>query len=125
MRFSIPTGDNDLISTINIQSDGQIIVAGQFQMVNNLSRPYLVRLRGGGNSGSRALLVKSLVVSSGECGLSLAVAPAKPFVLQRSTDMLNWKDLSTNTALTSFFNVVDDQIAGSSCRFYRVKQLVP
>jgi hypothetical protein len=125
MRFAIPTGDNDTISTINIQGDNEIIVAGQFQTVNDLSRPYLVRLKGGGNSGSRPLLVKSLVVSSGQCGLSLAVAPAKPFVLQSSTDMLNWQDLSTNTVLTSVFNIIDDRITGSSRCFYRVKQLVP
>lgn len=125
MRFAIPAGDNDTISTISFQSDNKIIVGGQFQTVNDLSRPYLVRLKGGDKSGSRPLLVKSLDLLVGQCGLSLAVAPAKPFVLQTSTDMLNWKDLSTNTVLTSTFYVIDDRIAGSDRCFYRVKQLVP
>jgi uncharacterized delta-60 repeat protein len=125
LRFAIPTGDNDTISTINIQSDNKIIVGGQFQTVNDLSRPYLVRFRGGDKSGSRPLLVKSLDLLVSQCGLSLAVAPAKPFVLQTSTDMLNWKDISTNTVLTSTFYIVDDRIASSGQCFYRVKQLVP
>jgi hypothetical protein len=71
------------------------------------------------------LLVKSLDLLVSQCGLSLAVAPAKPFVLQTSTDMLNWKDISTNTVLTSTFYIVDDRIASSGQCFYRVKQLVP
>jgi uncharacterized delta-60 repeat protein len=125
IRFAIPTGDNDTISAIAIQSDNGIIAAGQFQTVNGLSRPYLVRLKGGGRSGSRLLLVNSLKFTNNHCGLTLAVSPGKPFVLQTSTDMVNWLDLSTNTALTSVFNIVDDQISGASRRFYRVKQLLP
>jgi uncharacterized delta-60 repeat protein len=125
MRFAITVSDNDTISAITIQSDNEIIVAGQFQTVNGLSRPYLVRLKGGGKSGSRPLMVTSLNFTNSQCGLSLAVSPAKPFVLQTSTNMVNWNDISTNTVLTSVFNVLDDQTAGSNQRFYRVKQLVP
>ena len=125
VRFAIPSGDNDTISAIAVQADHSIIVGGQFQTVNNLARPYLVRLKGGDQSGSRPLMVKSLNISNSQCGLALAVSPAKPFVLQTSTDMVNWNDFSTNTALTSVFNIIDDQMSGSSSRFYRVKQLVP
>jgi len=125
VNFAIPIGDNDLVSDIKIQADNQIIVAGQFQTVNGLPRPYLVRLKGGGNSGNRLLFVKSMVKSAAQCSLSLAVSPTKPFVLQVSTNMVVWQDVTTNTVLTSVFNVVDSQIGSASQRFYRVKQLVP
>ncbi len=125
VRFAIPAGDNDTISAITIQADNEIIVAGQFQSVNGLARPYLVRLKGGGKSGSRPLMVNTLNITNSRCGLSLAVSPAKPFVLQASTNMVNWTDLSTNTVLTGIFNVLDDQMSVSNQRFYRIKQLVP
>lgn len=124
LRFAIPVGGNDTISTINIQPDLAIIVGGQFQTVNDLPRPYLVRLKGGDKSGSRPLELRSLSMSANQCSLSLAVAPAKPFVLQSSTNMLVWKDISTNTVLTSTFTVDDQRLPGVERCFYRVKQAV-
>ena len=125
LRFAIPLGDNDTISAIKLQNDNSILVSGQFQTVNGLSRPYLVRLKGGAKSGSRPLLVKSLVLSGPQCGLSLAVAPAKTFVLQFSTDTVHWTDVVTNTVLTSVYNVMDTRIGSASQCFYRIKQFSP
>jgi hypothetical protein len=101
------------------------MVAGQFKTVNGLSRLYPVRLKFGSKSGSHPVVVTYLNFTTNQRGMSLAVTPAKPFVLQPSTNMVTRSDLSTNTGLASVLNVIDDQIAGLNQRFYQIKQPVP
>jgi uncharacterized delta-60 repeat protein len=125
VRFAIPSGDNDTISALAIQNDGRILVGGQFQTVNGLLHPYLVRLRGGGNSGARKLAIKSLVVSTNQCQITLNVVAGKSFVLQTSTDLLHWVSLSTNIVPVSTFTVLDNQINTGQPRYYRAMQVMP
>ena len=42
------------------------------------------------------------------------------YVLEASTDLFNWIPISTNTALTNFFNLVDPGASNFPRRFYRV-----
>jgi uncharacterized delta-60 repeat protein len=125
VRFAIPSGANEIISAVEVQPDGRIVVAGSFQTVNGLPRPYLVRLRGGGSSRFRDLVVKSLELSMPRPRLSLLVAPGKPFALQTSTDLDHWTSLSTNISPVSTFTVFDDREADGGTCFYRIMQLVP
>ena len=125
IRFSIPSGDNDTISALEIQPDGKIVVAGIFQTVNGLPRAYMVRLRGGSNSGTRALSVKSLALSSAEPSLALVVAPGKPFVLQTSTDLTHWTAVCTNVTPVSTFTIAEGLPSTAGQHYYRIMQLVP
>lgn len=120
--FSIPFGDNDTIDALAVQSDGAILVGGQFQTVNSLPRPYLVRLKGGQNPGTRSLLIKSLAVATNQSRLVLSVSPGKPFVLQYSTNLLSWISLSTNLVPVSTFTIIDNQPANAYRRYYRIMQ---
>jgi uncharacterized delta-60 repeat protein len=43
--FEIGTGFNETVNTIAIQSDGKIVVGGRFQVYNNQSGTYLLRLK--------------------------------------------------------------------------------
>jgi len=44
------------------------------------------------------------------------------YVLEASTDLLNWIPISTNTAPTNFFNLADPNAGSFPHRFYRVQQ---
>ncbi len=123
--FTIPVGDNDTIWCIAIQADGGIMVGGEFQSVNGLSRPYLVRLRGGARSGTRPPIVKSLQIISGQPQLVLSVPPARSVVLQASTNLSDWVPISTNTSPVSTLIVNDSQAGNSPRRFYRILEHAP
>jgi hypothetical protein len=45
------------------------------------------------------------------------------YVLQSSTNLLDWSPLSTNLATTNLFNLVDPRASNFPARFYRVIQL--
>ena len=125
VRFAIPGGDNDSIAALAIQQDGRILVGGIFQTVNGLKHPYLVRLRGGGTSGTRRLAVKSLSLSTNQTEITLTVAPGQPFVLESSTDLVHWIPLSTNVSPVSTFAVLDNQLTSVPRRYYRAIQSAP
>jgi len=52
--------------------------------------------------------------------LGFAGALGSNYVLQASTNLLNWTPISTNTALTNFFNWLDPQATNYPQRYYRV-----
>jgi len=125
VRFTIPSGDNQTICSIAIQTDGRIVVGGMFQSVNGLSRPYLVRLKGLGKSGTRPMVVKSLQLTNGQPQLVLSVPPGKTVVLQASTNLSDWVPISTNTVPVTTITVSDVQAGNSPLRFYRIVKRVP
>ena len=42
------------------------------------------------------------------------------YVLQASTNLINWRPIGTNLASTNFFNLFDFNATNYSRRFYRV-----
>jgi hypothetical protein len=55
--------------------------------------------------------------------LQLSGSPGKTYVLQGSTDLVNWSSLSTNLAPATLFNLTDPGAANFRYRFYRSLQL--
>jgi uncharacterized repeat protein (TIGR03806 family) len=55
--------------------------------------------------------------------LSLAGSLGSSYVLQASTNLTDWVNVSTNTPTTSVFNLMDTNTANYPYRFYRVIQL--
>jgi uncharacterized repeat protein (TIGR03806 family) len=54
--------------------------------------------------------------------LSFHGAPGSNYVLQATTNFVDWTSLSTNTATTNFFILIDPTAANFPFRFYRVLQ---
>jgi hypothetical protein len=55
--------------------------------------------------------------------LQLSGMPGKSYVLEASTNLVNWVPLSTNQAPSTVLNLTDPSISGFPYRFYRAVQL--
>ena len=55
--------------------------------------------------------------------LGFAGTTGSNYVLQASTNLVNWTPLSTNLATTNLFNLIDPRASNFPARFYRVIQL--
>lgn len=60
------------------------------------------------------------LLSGGLFQLGFVGVPGSNYVLEATTNFINWTPIGTNTALTNQFNLVDPQATNFPCRFYRV-----
>ncbi|HWD91725.1 MAG TPA: chitobiase/beta-hexosaminidase C-terminal domain-containing protein, partial [Verrucomicrobiae bacterium] len=60
--------------------------------------------------------------SGGVFQLGLSGAAGNRYVLQASTNLVDWAPIATNMATTNLFNLMDSNAAGFPSRFYRVLQ---
>jgi uncharacterized repeat protein (TIGR03806 family) len=69
------------------------------------------------------LLFTSMTFNAGTgFQMSLTGTTGSNYVLQASTNLMNWTPISTNLATTNIFNIYDPAATGFSKRFYRVIQ---
>jgi hypothetical protein len=61
-------------------------------------------------------------LSDGEFQLQFAGAPGSNYVLQASTNLLDWTPLSTNPAQSNLLYLLDPKATNFPTRFYRVLQ---
>jgi hypothetical protein len=72
------------------------------------------------NSG--LYLTPSGFVTNSMFQISVAGITGSNYVLQASTNLVNWSSISTNPAATNVFNLMDPNAANFPYRFYRVLQ---
>jgi len=58
--------------------------------------------------------------SNGGFQLRFAVAPGGNYVLQASTNLLDWTSISSNTTSTNLLNLFDSNASSFPSRYYRV-----
>ena len=64
----------------------------------------------------------SAFLGNGQFQLGFAGMVSSNYVLQATTNFINWTPISTNTAMTNFFNLFDPKATNFPYRFYRVLQ---
>ncbi|MEO8427772.1 MAG: Calx-beta domain-containing protein, partial [Verrucomicrobiota bacterium] len=101
------------VEAMALQPNGQILVGGNFNLFNGVTRFALARLNGDGRPNFTDLKV----VAGGGLRLTLASVPGWAYVIEASDDLRQWTAVSTNTASGETL-VLEEPPAGSH-RFFR------
>jgi uncharacterized repeat protein (TIGR03806 family) len=112
----------------SLPTTGSTLYSNQFQLASSATLRASAFEAGFNNSlaVSAAFTVQptlyfsSVNFSNGQFQLVFAGIPGSNYVLQASTDLVAWINLSTNTAATNMFSLSDPQAANFPQRFYRV-----
>jgi hypothetical protein len=103
------------VTSIALDSDGRVLIAGDFASVNGLRRSGLVRL-----NGDPALrFMPPDRVAQGLFQFSVVTMPGRTNLLQSSIDLLNWSDVITNRS-ESYTIEFEDPDPTLPQRFYRI-----
>jgi large repetitive protein len=86
---------------IDLQSQNSAVLIG-----TRINRVTTLATAGGANPG-------------GPFTLNLAGQPGLTYVIEVSTDLINWTPIYTNTTLDGVLNFTDSEAAGAGLRFYR------
>jgi hypothetical protein len=65
--------------------------------------------------------IANLMVAGGQVQLTLQGHPGQAYLLESSTDLLNWQPLATNALTDALSVIVDPSPAMSTQKFYRLK----
>jgi uncharacterized delta-60 repeat protein len=120
LRFSSQSYYGPRINSIIEQPDGEVLVAGTFDNVNGIPRPGIARLK---SERSHIHLSPPSVQPDGSLRIVTGSHVGGTYVLQSSTDLGAWTDVSTNIATDCALAFEDPNPASN--RFYRVMKFSP
>jgi len=117
---TVPGADNTIYSSV-LQRDQKILIGGDFNTVAGQTRHGVARL----NVGEILARIAAPAITNGIAYLTVNTTPGRTYVLEGSTNMVQWLSLSTNTADGTTLVFADPNASGFSYRFYRVRRLAP
>jgi uncharacterized delta-60 repeat protein len=106
------------VNRIVLQSDGRILVTGEFTEFGGVPRSYMVRLHG----DSPVLRLGSPQrLSDGRVQMAVEDFTGRTTVVEAATELSpsNWQPIWTNSVSSRAFTVIDSAGSGSPHRFYR------
>jgi uncharacterized delta-60 repeat protein len=106
-------GPDDSVSSLLVQPDGRILVAGKFSSFNGESRLALTRLRG----GFRPRLDFPTRLNDGRFQMMFYGQPQITYAIQASSNLVQWETITNLTYGTTALPVVDSSSFPN--RFYR------
>jgi uncharacterized delta-60 repeat protein len=117
--FNPGTGANGNVSSIALQPDGNILIGGDFTIVNGVLRPHVARLY-----GAAPFFLSNLGIVSNQFGFDVTGGSNSVIIVEASTNLVNWTALATNTLGAAPLHFNDPGWTNFPKRFYRAK-LVP
>ncbi len=114
----------------SLPTTNSLLYAGEFNLKDNATVTASAFATGYDNSVAvnALFLVQPLAFTSEgflanqQFQMSFAGVAGSNYVLQATTNFLTWTPISTNTAVTNLFNLIDPGATNYPYRFYRVVQ---
>lgn len=112
-------GPNGTVRSLTLQSNGKVLIGGQFTAVNLTPRSYVARLSGafGAPRLDNGRIVNGLFT------FNLSGDPGRTVIIQVSTNLQSWSPIATNVLSATPTTFSDLQSAGLVKRFYRLLEL--
>jgi uncharacterized delta-60 repeat protein len=122
--FDPGTGADGTVYTLAILPNDDILIGGDFTLVNNLPRSGVARIHGAGTFLNTRFL--AIVIGPGQSvRLTLSTSPGRSYALDTSTNLLNWTSVGTYTATSGTLVVTDPNTPTANRRFYRAREVSP
>ncbi|PYJ06938.1 MAG: hypothetical protein DMF06_17050 [Verrucomicrobia bacterium] len=116
--FNPGIGANNTVYAISILPDDNILIGGEFTLVNGISRRGIAKIRG---NDREARFYKIELVGS-TARVSFTSTPGVNYILQASSNLVSWASISTNNAPGDTLTIVDPAANLHKKRFYKVRQ---
>ena len=120
--FDPGRGANNTVYSIVVLANDNILLGGDFNQVGGVARNGVARVLGGAVAPA---VFARFAAAGGQFHLTLNVQPGRTYVLEVSDDLEDWSSVTTHTALTQVWQFTDTAMAGSSAKFYRVREAAP
>jgi uncharacterized delta-60 repeat protein len=118
--FDPGLGANNTVFSVVVQPDGNILIGGDFTLVTGVSRNGIARILGGA-----AAQIRFTSVSLAPLRLTITAEAGKSYILEASTDLINWQDIAMSTAGSGTLEFTDPNADSFNMRFYRVREASP
>ena len=119
-NFAAGIGANGTVFSIVQVSDNSVLIGGAFTAVDGVARGGVARLIG---EAPPPLQLTLVIPGPGQVKLVFNSQPGQRYLIQATTDLLNWADVTTVTATGYTTEITDPAAAGFLFRFYRVTTL--
>jgi uncharacterized delta-60 repeat protein len=120
--FGPGAGADGTVYSIALMADSGIVLGGDFTTVNGFPRRGVALLNGDDTFKVRFTSGRYI---AGQMQFSINTRPGLTYVLDASTNLLDWVGLATNTASGSTWNFTDSNAGAFGQRFYRTRLLSP
>jgi uncharacterized delta-60 repeat protein len=121
-NFAAGSGANGTVFSILHVPDNSVLIGGAFTTVDGLPRGGVARLIG---DPPPSFQLGPVVPGPGQFTLVFNSQPGVTYLVQATTDLLTWADVTTVTATGYVTTINDPAAAGFLFRFYRVSTVGP
>ena len=122
------TGTDGIVFSIGLQPDGKVLIGGGFTAVNGVTRYRIGRMNADGstdpgfhNGGPPPPVIVNAQVRSNRFGFQVRGESNEVFVIEASTNFLQWMPLATNRFTGSALPFDDPASTRMPSRFYRAR----
>ena len=123
--FNPGQGADSTVYSIALLPSGDIILGGDFTLINGFARRGVARLFGDNVAAmTPPQFATSLQFTNGAFTANFSALAGRTYVIEGSADLFNWTPLGTNMAASAMQSFTDPSPPGNY-RFYRARLLSP